>query len=550
VNRSSDQPGISTGRLRHLSLLLVVGSVVSVVIAAESDRDPFTKGPYLQAPGSSTMTVMWESPTNKPGTIFYGTGGALGTHLELERPRPLLVVTNYSVTNVTAQATTNVTKVSLTNIVFLYAGTLTNLQPDTVYSYVAETGGARTSAKAFKTFGVTPNKVRFLAYGDSRSNPKLHAVVASSFKSYAPDFILHLGDLVAEGKQYHLWSKEFFEPLADVIDEVPILPVIGNHEEDGTNYLNYTHLPGAQRWYSYDVGPVHVLALDFHFEKASEAQFAFARQDLLQAHAPWKIVMLHYPVFNVGGHGTAWGQTNYLPLFHQARVDLVIGGHSHIYERFHPIASPHSPDAWPITFVTSGGGGAPLATAYPHPALAAHSATNHFVLFEATASRLAGFAITTNNAVIDSFELRKSGGYPPSSYYRQVYPESTLKLSFQAPSSLAGTLADVPTTNSLVALNLNLHPLRNGEQAFPMKISLTPASALNYELPDGPFEATTPTLPQTNQTVSVWIRATGQKKITTTGKEKELSPPLIFQAEIHDGSVTTMAYGLNSKVTK
>ena len=48
-----------------------------------------------------------------------------------------------------------------------------------------------------------------------------------------PAFILHLGDLVTDGKRYEQWGTEFFSPLANVIDEVPILPAIGNHEEDG-----------------------------------------------------------------------------------------------------------------------------------------------------------------------------------------------------------------------------------------------------------------------------------------------------------------------------
>jgi hypothetical protein len=53
-------------------------------------------------------------------------------------------------------------------------------------------------------------------------------------------------------------------------------------------YLFYMHLPGKDRWYSFDIGPVHLLALDFRYEKETDEQFAFARQDLLAAKAPWK----------------------------------------------------------------------------------------------------------------------------------------------------------------------------------------------------------------------------------------------------------------------
>jgi len=176
-------------------------------------------------------------------------------------------------------------------------------------------------------------KLTIVAYGDNRSNPTLHAAVAANFKRYSPDFILHMGDLVGDGRRYEMWGKEFFGPLANVLDEIPILPSLGNHEQDGSKYLFYMDLPDRGRWYSSEIGPVHMLALDFQFEKESDEQFAFAKKDLLSAKTPWKIVFLHYPVFNIGGHATGWGHSTYLPLFHQAKVDLVISGHSHIYER-------------------------------------------------------------------------------------------------------------------------------------------------------------------------------------------------------------------------
>ena len=222
-----------------------------------------------------------------------------------------------------------------------------------------------------------------------------------------------------------------------MIDEVPILPVIGNHEQDGTNYLKYVHLPGPERWYSYDLGPVHVLALDFNYESSTNPQFAFAQKDLLRSEAPWKIVMLHYPIFNVGGHGTGWGHTNYLPLFHQARVDLVIAGHSHVYERFRPIAGASGVDGWPITHITTGGGGAPLASVYPHPALAVYAATNHFIVIDASRTTLRASAITTNNKVYDTFQLTKTPGAYPARDPAEIYPESAMKLSYEAAADLA-----------------------------------------------------------------------------------------------------------------
>ena len=536
---SAMQPGGSHRRSAVACLFLIY---VAVTPAQDITR-AFLKAPYLQSPGANTMTIMWESPTNKPGIVHYGLRGQPNLELQLDAPRELIVMSPSAGGDEAAGA--------ITNTVFLYEMTLTNLEANAVYTYSAETDGVRTPFKRFKTFGAHPDKVTFIAYGDTRSNPKLHAAIAANFKQYSPDFILHTGDLVGAGKRYDLWSKEFFEPLADVIDEVPILPAIGNHEQDGINYLHYLHLPGKETaWYSYDVGPLHVLALDYRYEKATDEQFAFARRDLLTNKSPWKIVMLHFPVFNLGGHGTRWGHDVYLPLFHQAHVDLVIAGHSHIYERFHPIAPTTGSDTWPIMHITTGGGGAPLYTSFAHPALAAQVATNHFLVIEATPTRLGGRALTTNNAVIDRFELNKDGGRPTANYLRKVYSETMLNLAFDAAPSLTAELAAVPGTNSPAQVTFTLHSLGSQNQPVELEISLSPTAAAHYELMDGPLRATAPSSTEPIKFVRAKVRATGPKQIQVSGARRELSPALVFQAKVKAGTHETLAYGQKSKISE
>jgi hypothetical protein len=520
---------------------------VTTVASAQDIARTFRKGPYLQAPGSDTMTIMWESPANRPGIVRYGRKGKLDEASRLERPRELIGVSSYTVTNVTAGGQAQEPQIFVTNRVFLYEITLTNLQPQSIYTYSAETDGVRTSPRKFRTFGTKQNKVTFIAYGDSRTNPNIHEALASSFKRYSPDFILHTGDLAADGRQYNLWGREFFGPLAHVIDELPILPSIGNHEQDASNYLHYVHLPGNERWYSYDVGPVHILALDFHFEKETEEQFAFARNDLLAAKAAWKIVFLHYPVFNIGGHGTGWGHAAYLPLFHRTKVDMVLAGHSHIYERFRPVSSKSAPDDWPITHITTGGGGAPLYASYAHPALDAQATTNHFVVIEATPTKLTGRTYTTNNALLDKFELKKRNGRPSADYLSATYPEELLKLSLAAGQCLTGGLASLPATNSVARALFSIPKISPTPVA--LEISLTPASDPHYQIEGGPIRITTPST--TNSPALVWaqIRSTGSQKIESTGQNRVLSPPLVFQARIATGNAETFAFGQRCRIS-
>jgi predicted phosphodiesterase len=537
-----------------LARLLPVFLYVIAFSAFAADETPtaltpplFVKGPYLQAPGADTMTIMWESWTNSPAVVHLGLRGRPAREARLESPWMFEGISQYSTTNITDTGKTNVTKHSLTNSAFMYEVTLTNLQPGSLYYYSVELAGSRTPPKKFKTFGGNPDKVNFIAYGDTRSFPKIHARVASNFKKHSPEFILHTGDLVGSGKRYDQWGKEFFAPLAGVMDEVPLLAAIGNHEDDGTNYFRFLHLPGKERWYSFEVGPVHVLALDYRFQSETNEQFRFASQDLLGARTPWKIVMLHYPVFNVGGHDTAWGHKAYLPLFHEAKVDMVIAGHSHLYERFRPIASREKGD-WPITHITTGGGGAELATSYQHPALVSRSATNHYIAFEATREAVRGRVFTAGGALIDSFEIKKPKGRPTPEYLASVYPEEWLNISFDASTNLLGRLASVPNATNSAKVMFTLAPLKTTPRSIDMEITLTPESARYYTLPEGPLRVTTPAEGGSNSIVWATISVTGKKKVTGA-VGKELSPPLIFEARVKADDLETFAYGPHCRVS-
>jgi len=539
---------ITASRYLRSHAVLCSFLVLSLVGAAFGQQPSiFLKGPYLQGPGEDTMTIKWESPTNGAGVVRYGLEGKTDHELRVEIPRPLAAESYIAVTNVADNGETNITRRLATNQVYLYEARLNNLQEQSVYTYSVELNGARTTPKHFKTFGRHQPKVTFVAYADTRSNPQGHAAVAANFKRHSPDFILHMGDLVADGRRYELWGKEFFGPLVNVLDEIPILPSLGNHEQDGSKYLFYMHLPGKERWYSYEIGPVHMLALDFQFEKDNDEQFAFAEKDLLTAKTPWKIVFLHYPVFNIGGHATGWGHTTYLPLFHRAKVDLVIAGHSHIYERFRPIASSNGEGTWPITHITSGGGGAPLAKSYPHPALAAAAATNHFVLIEATATTLTGRTITTNNGVLDQFELKKPGGNPEPSYLAQVYPEEALKLAYEAVPSLTANLTAAPKTNAPAQAMFTIRPLKSIGDPLQLEITLTPESARYYSIEDGPLRVSSPT---NGENKIVWARVGATANDSTDGLGgRLLSPPLMFQGTMKSGSLEAMAYGQRCRIT-
>ena len=81
-------------------------------------------------------------------------------------------------------------------------------------------------------------------------------------------------------------------------------------------------------------------------------QYQFLKRDLAGTSRPFKVFFGHHPAYSSGSHGSTKKMQEYLqPLFEENGVQLVFAGHDHDYER--TIVNG-------ITYVVSGGGGAPL----------------------------------------------------------------------------------------------------------------------------------------------------------------------------------------------
>jgi predicted phosphodiesterase len=533
--------------LRWFRILVTALTFILFCTHAAAHPDAISKGPYIQAAGPTTTWVMWEAWTNASAAVHFGPKNRLTETVHLASPRQMKGVSTVSQTNL-AGAKTNVASVRVTNVFYVYEAALANLKPGAVYAYSVEFAGKRTTLRQFKTLDPSSREVKFIAYGDSRSVPAIHAALVNRYRQHAPDFILHAGDLVADGKDYPRWSREFFTPAAQVIDHIPLFSVIGNHEEDGTNYLAYFHLPEQELWYSFDAGPVHVLALDYHFESANTEQFQFARADLLGSRAPWKIVFLHYPMFNIGGRASGWGHTNYLPLFRAGKIDLVLTGHSHLYERFRPARPSQDPGAWLITCITTGGGAANLHASFDHPALFARESTNHYVFFKATHNTLEARAIRVDGSIIDHFSLRKHAGKYPAAYVAQSYPEESLKLVSEITPLLSSRAAALPETDVPCDVTVSVTARQRPGTPATVSLTLAPESAAHYILENGPLSVPTPLKGATN-TVSAVIRATGKSRITIT-RDRDLSPPLIFRASVQSREHQTIVYAAGARLSR
>lgn len=201
------------------------------------------------------------------------------------------------------------------------------------------------------------------------------------------------------------------------MSSAPFYPSLGNHDvrtNGGAPYLHAFDLPTdnpqkTERYYSFDYGPVHFVALDselYHADHSisAQAQKAWLAKDLAESRRPWKIVYFHRPPFSSsrGPHpgGDERIRTDLVPVFERAHVDLVFCGHQHNYERFRPING--------VTYIASGGGGGEHL--YPiKPGKRSAYAVSRLNVLKVIASPhdLEVEAVGANGAVFDRVRLMK-----------------------------------------------------------------------------------------------------------------------------------------------
>jgi len=382
-----------------LAIVLLVGAGLWLFVPIRTEAwieqhlpwiERLPKQPYVQNPSPTAITIVYEADTPGQGTVRYTTG----RHFDQTAPAELFQKIQHD-----------------KGATYLYRARIESLRPATQYKYrvVHEPQGqspARSRIAWFQTWPDGPEPITFIAYGDSRTSPETHAVIAHQFEPYHPAFILHTGDAIGSADPYDQWEVQFFEPLEATIGETPIFFARGNHDGSAEDMLRWFETPGGRTWYSFTCGPVHVAVLDCYVNTSEFRDWL--DRDLAQSQAPWKIVMYHEPTFDFGGHLSHWGR-DLLPIFAKHRVDVVLAGHSHLYERFVPLRLTGSSDH-ATTFITTGGGGAGLYPIAPHPLLVKAESTHHYCVFEADSNRLAMRALTPRGQEIDRFTITKAGG--------------------------------------------------------------------------------------------------------------------------------------------
>lgn len=169
------------------------------------------------------------------------------------------------------------------------------------------------------------------------------------------DVFLLPGDLSYADTQQPLWDSfgRLVEPYAsrrpwmvtEGNHEIEIFPIIYPHGFKA--YNSRWRMPYEQSgsksnlYYSFDVAGAHVLMLGSYTEFGADSdQYKWLEADLAtvnRTNTPWLFALLHAPWYNSNDAHKGEGESMRKAmeeLLYKARVDAVLAGHVHAYERF------------------------------------------------------------------------------------------------------------------------------------------------------------------------------------------------------------------------
>jgi acid phosphatase type 7 len=281
--------------------------------------------------------------------------------------------------------------------------TIEGLEPDTIYCYEVANGHLLQERSGFRTAPLAddPDPVRFLAFGDSGgNNSDQHALLDQMF-DVPYSLMIHTGDLAYDDGSIGQYESTVFGVYSELFRSIPFFPAAGNHDyntSSGAPFRSVFALPGnnGEKWYSYDWGRVHFVALDTESDYATQVKWL--DEDLAASPLPWKIVYLHRPPYSSGEHGSDTGlRTKLAPVLEKHHVQLVLAGHDHDYERMKPVNG--------VNYVVTGGGGIGTRDVGTSSFTAFSAAVIHFVYGEVTADQLVLHAIDGTGVEFDSLVI-------------------------------------------------------------------------------------------------------------------------------------------------
>src|SRR5262245_12526733 len=226
----------------------------------------------------------------------------------------------------------------------------------TISAWVADSGKLRTSATA--EVQVSADGRLLLAAGDiarcnSGGDELTAALLDDTFGS-----VLTLGD-----NAYNDGTMQDFMNCYDPTwgrHKARTFAATGNHEyhvEGAPGHFEYFGAaagPPGEGWYSYDLGPWHIVVLNSNCAEIggcdrTSPQGLWLEADLAATPRDCTLAAWHHPRFSSGdSHGSSTLTRDLYDILHAHSADVILVGHDHHYERFAPqdafgVADPTAP---------------------------------------------------------------------------------------------------------------------------------------------------------------------------------------------------------------
>lgn len=307
------------------------------------DNPRIVRGPYLQQGTESGIIIRWATSDPVQGKVWYGTD-----------PDRL---------SLTLEETT---------ITCDHKVELSGLTPDSKYYYsVGTQAGVQSGGTEDYFFVTAPSKdlvpelvrpIRIWVVGDSGRANDVAAGVRDGYLKFTgtrhTDLWLMLGDNAYDTGTFDEYQHAVFDMYPELLRSSVLWTTIGNHDagsassllQTGPYYELFT-IPtcaeaggvasGTAAYYSFDYGNVHFICLDSYGSDRSPAgaMFTWLARDLASSDKDWKVAFWHHPPYTKGSHDSdieielVEMRERALPILEDAGVDIVLGGHSHSYER-------------------------------------------------------------------------------------------------------------------------------------------------------------------------------------------------------------------------
>jgi 3',5'-cyclic AMP phosphodiesterase CpdA len=230
---------------------------------------------------------------------------------------------------------------------------------------------------------------------------RVAAQVAAADRQGRPfDALIITGDLIYEEGDSDLTDASVVRPYAATFTKPEIIAALGNHDvesDEGSDIMRRLGRSGPV--YMQDVGPVRVISLNSNDVDSTQTSWLDRVLSQPRPTTAWVFAVMHHPAFSSGDkHGSeASVRRSWVPVFARHRVNLVLAGHEHNYERTTPQSG--------VTYIVSGGGGADLYDVGRSSFTATSAKKHHFVDLNVFADRIEGRAVDANGQVFDTFRI-------------------------------------------------------------------------------------------------------------------------------------------------